>query len=56
MPVTIPVALPTMAIEGLLLLQVPPAVASVKVVVKPSQRDELPDIGSAPLTVTEAVV
>ncbi len=41
-PVTIPLDDPTVAIEGLLLLQVPPGVTSAKVVVEPTQIVSVP--------------
>jgi hypothetical protein len=45
MPVTIPVANPTSATEGLLLLQVPPPVASLKVMLPPRHTVALPVTG-----------
>ena len=52
-PVTRPVVLPTLALPGLLLLQVPPVVASVSWVVKPLHTAVLPVIASgSALTVT----
>ena len=56
MPITIPVALPTVAIAGLLVLHVPPLMGSEKVVVRPEHKEELPDIGNAPLMVNADVV
>ena len=44
MPVTIPVAEPTVATAGLLLLHVPPGVASVKANVEPMHTTQ-PDVG-----------
>lgn len=49
----------TVAIVALLLLHVPPAIASVKVVVEPAVTDDAPDMVPAVgngLTVTAAVV
>ena len=55
-PVTMPEEEPTVALV-LLLLQVPPAVASVSVIVAPSQTEELPEIdGGVGFTVTVTVV
>jgi hypothetical protein len=45
-PATVPVVAPTDAIKGLLLLQVPPAVASLNVAVHPIQVLVLPMIGA----------
>jgi hypothetical protein len=56
-PVTIPDNEPTLAIAGLLLLQVPPPVASVNVVVSPEHTINTPDIGAGSAsTVTTAVM
>ena len=48
MPVTMPVDAPTVAIAGLLLLQVPPAVALLKVTVEPAQVLVAPVIAPSP--------
>ena len=55
-PVTIPDDVPTVAIPVLLLLHVPPLVASLRVVVKPMQTVAVPltDAGNG-LTVTTTV-
>ena len=59
-PETIPVEVPTVAIDALLLLQLPPEVASLKVVVAPVQTVVVPVIApavdGAALTVTAADV
>jgi hypothetical protein len=56
-PVTVPVAEPTMATAGLLLLHVPPEVASDNVTEAPRQTVPEPDTGAVPaFTVTVAVV
>ena len=52
-PVTTPVVEPTVAIAVALLLQVTPAVASVRVMVLPVHTEEGPEIGDVALTVTE---
>lgn len=55
-PVTMPVEAPTEAIELLLLLQVPPPVASVSVMVWPAVTVLLPEmLDGAGLTVTTLV-
>ena len=56
MPVTTPVEGPIVAIAVVLLLQVPPPVASLKVVVKPAQTLVFPVIGDGSgLTVTTTI-
>ena len=55
-PVTTPVDEPTDAIAGLLLLHVPPGVASDKVVVKPKQIFVIPVIGLGGVTTFTVVV
>lgn len=56
MPVTTPVDAPTVATEGLLLLHVPPAVASANVTVDPIHTAVLPLIADGrALTVNAAV-
>lgn len=45
-PVTIPVVAPTVAIPVLLLVQLPPGVASVRVVVEPAQVIGIPAIAT----------
>ena len=57
MPVIRPVAEPMVAMEGLLLLQVPPGVASCAVIVSPTQIDVAGAVIGAGkgLTVTVAV-
>ena len=56
-PVTMPVLAPTVAIEVVPLVQVPPVVPSVKVSVVPAQKAAAPDIAvGKPLTVTMVVV
>ena len=54
--VTKPVAAPIVATPAALLLHVPPAVASVSVVVLPRHNDKVPLIADTVLTVTTAVV
>ena len=55
-PVTTPVVEPMVAIPVLLLLQAPPEVASVSVVLAPEHTDGVPDIDDgAELTVTDVV-
>jgi hypothetical protein len=54
-PVAIPVVDPTVAMLVLLLLHVPPAEASYKVVIPPAHTLPFPVIGSIALTVTAAV-
>ena len=55
-PLTMPV-LPAVAIKPALLLQVPPAVASVRAVVKPKQTDLVPVIAAGVwLNVTTTVL
>ena len=51
-PVTIPVEEPTVAIAVLLLLQCPPAVESISVVVAPAQTLALPTMPVSAVTVT----
>ena len=51
-PVTIPVVEPTVATAVLLLLQVPPVVASVSVLEEPAQTVSIPLMG---LTANEAI-
>ena len=53
-PVTIPDEVPTVAIDVLLLVHIPPAVASLNVVVEPTQTLPLPPMVESP-TVTFAV-
>ena len=55
-PLTIPVAGPMVAIAGLLLLHVPPGVASVNIVVPPVQAPDNPIIGVAVLLTVIVVV
>jgi hypothetical protein len=56
-PVTMPVDIPTEATAGLLLLQVPPMVASSSVVVRPEHTARVPLIAAGSgSTVTTAVV
>ena len=56
-PVTIPVEEPIVATVGVLLLHVPPVVASLNVVVEPSQTVNVPVIPAGDgLTVTIVVV
>ena len=56
-PVTTPVADPTVASGGMLLYQKPPPVASVRLVVLPTQTVSEPEIlAGAASTVTTAVV
>ena len=51
-PVTTPVSAPTVAVGGVLELQLPPAVASVRFVVKPEHISVVPVIGPGiPVTV-----
>jgi hypothetical protein len=50
MPVTIPVEDPMVATPGALLLQLPPAVASARVVVEPTQVFSVPVIGAGVAT------
>ena len=45
MPDTIPVPAPTPAMPGALLVHVPPAVPSTKVIVPPVHTDDEPEIG-----------
>lgn len=53
LPVTMPVVLPMPAIDVLLLLQAPPPVASVSVVVLPGQTRNVPPMAAGPeVTVT----
>lgn len=54
-PVTIPLTASIDPIEGLLLLHVPPGVASFKEVVKPVQALRIPVIGSIGFIVTKVV-
>jgi hypothetical protein len=55
-PLTTPLPVPTVATEVLLLLQVPPVVASLSVKVEATHTVEEPDIeDGAPLTVTLVV-
>ena len=54
-PLTTPVDDPTVATEVVLLLQVPPVVASVSVLVKPTHIDGVPVIGLIGLIVAIAV-
>ncbi len=55
-PVTIPVVDPTVATAVLLLLHVPPGVASAKAALVPTQTTLAPDIGCMALTVTTTLV
>lgn len=54
-PVTTPVVASTVASDVLLLLQLPPAVASVSVAVKPAQTFDVPPMLAGELTLTTAV-
>lgn len=54
-PVTTPEARPTVATDTVLLLHVPPAVASVSVVVFPMHIDNVPSIGEVGFTVMVTV-
>ena len=55
-PETIPALMPTVAVEVLLLLQVPPTVASLNVVVKPAHTFDAPVIADGVgLTVTVVI-
>jgi hypothetical protein len=54
-PVAIPVAPSIVAVLVLPLLHVPPAVASVNVIVEPAQTEPVPSAGTAWVTVTTAV-
>jgi hypothetical protein len=57
MPVTTPDVDPAVATVVLLLLQVPPVLVLVKVVLAPEQRTAVPDIAAgADVTVTTTVV
>jgi hypothetical protein len=55
-PVTMPVVLPMVAVAVLLLLHVPPDVASVKVIVNPWHTDTGPTIGAGELDTVTVVV
>jgi hypothetical protein len=56
MPVTIPVAEPTVAIAGLPLIQLPPVDELDNVVVKPAQTLKVPELEPELLTVTVVLV
>ena len=56
-PVTTPVLKPTVAMAGVLLLQVPPGIASLTVIAVPMHKTEGPTIGAGSgLTLTTVVV
>jgi hypothetical protein len=52
MPVTTPLVLPTVAIDGVWLIHVPPPLAPVGVIVDPTQTASVPDIVGNGFTVT----